>query len=323
MLHSGYSHKSQRERRSSAIPESETMPESPLSASAYEVLGVGPSVSQDALRKAFRKALRDTHPDTGGDPKRFTAVQRAWEQVGTPEARAVYDAGRGATAGFTAKPAQPKKGSRPAARSYGHPGGWRRERYLELVREWVGRGVAIADPYDPALVRSAPREIRHTLADALAEESTARTLSALGIGYTVWHDVSTGAPEFKIDHVVLGPTGLFAMLSEDFGGPVRVRRGDLMGDSVDRPMHELGLRAKALARQLRVKFTALVIVLPDDSLDEPIEQLGSVRGAAAVAVRQSTLATLLRSGIAGAPVIGGNELFDVRTRIQSGVRLIQ
>jgi curved DNA-binding protein CbpA len=299
------------------------MPESPMSASAYEVLGVSASVSHDALRKAFRKALRDTHPDTGGDPKRFTAVQLAWELVGTPEARAIYDAGRGATAGFTAKPATPRKGSRPAARSYGHPGGWRRERYLELLREWAGRGVTIADPYDPALVRSAPREIRHTLADALAEESTARTLTALGIGYTVWHDVSTGAPEFKIDHVVLGPTGLFAMLSEDFGAPVRARRGDLIGDGVDRPMHELGLRAKALARQLHVKFTALAIVLPDDSLDEPVVQLGSVRGAAAVAVRQSTLASVLRSGIPGAPVIGGNELFDVRTRIQSGVRLIQ
>jgi hypothetical protein len=171
-------------------------------------------------------------------------------------------------------------------------------------------------------VRGAPREIRHTLADALAEESTARTLAALGIGYTVWHDVSTGAPEFKIDHVVLGPTGLFAMLSEDFGGPVRVRRGDLIGDGVDRPMHELGLRAKSLSRQLRVTFTALVIVLPDDSLDEPVAQLGSVRGAAAVAVRQSTLATLLRAGIPSAPVIGGNELFDVRTRIQSGVRFV-
>ena len=69
----------------------------------------------------------------------------------------------------------------------------------------------------------APREIRHTLADALAEEATARTLSTLGIGYTVWHDVATGAPEDKIDHIVLGPTGLVAMLSEDFGGPVRVR----------------------------------------------------------------------------------------------------
>ncbi len=302
------------------------MPESPLSSSPYEVLGVAASVSHEELRKAFRKAMRETHPDTGGDPQRFTAVQLAWERVGTPEARAVYDAGRsrsGEHQTFTAQPGRPRQDSRPKARAYGHPGGWRRERFLSQMREWAGRGVTLEDPYDPALVRTAPREIRHTLADALAEESTARTLSTLGIGFTVWHDVSTGPPEQKVDHIVLGPTGLWAMLSEDFGGPVRARKGELIGDAVagERPMHELAARAKTLARSMRVKFTGLVIVVPDDAIDEPLLQLGSVRGAAAIVVRQSTLATLLRTGTGAAP-IGGNELFDVRTRVQSGVRFV-
>lgn len=303
------------------------MPESPLSSSAYEVLGVAATVSHEELRRAFRRALRETHPDTGGDPKAFTAVQLAWERVGTPEARAAYDAGRGRSGEhetFTAQAARPRQDSRPRARSYGHPGGWRREKFLGQMREWVGRGAALPDPYDPALVRSAPREIRHTLADALAEEATARTLSTLGIGFTVWHDVSTGSPEQKIDHIVLGPSGLWAMLSEDFGGPVRVRKGELIGEAVagERPVHELATRVKALARSLRVKFTGLVIVLPDDALDEPVAHLGSIRGAAAVAVRQSTLASLLRTGLSGAAPIGGNELFDVRTRVQSGVRFV-
>ena len=192
------------------------------------------------------------------------------------------------------------------------------------MREWVGRGVEIADPYDAALVRSAPREIRHTLADALAEESTARTLSTLGIGYTVWHDVATGSPEEKVDHVVLGPTGLFAMLSEDFGGPVRVRKGELIGEAVadERPMHELGSRAKVLSRALRVRFTALVIVLPDDAIDESVVELGRIRGAATLAVQQSSLAMLLRQGIPGLEPIGGNELFDIRTRLSSGIRFV-
>ncbi len=78
--------------------------------------------------------------------------------------------------------ALPSRGHPPRARSHGQPGGWRRERYLDLIREWVGRGVDIADPYDPALVRSAPPEIRHILADALAEEETARLVSELGMG---------------------------------------------------------------------------------------------------------------------------------------------
>ncbi|MEQ1738114.1 MAG: J domain-containing protein, partial [Rhodoglobus sp.] len=183
------------------------MPESPRNRSPYEVLGVAASASQAELRKAFRKAMRDTHPDTGGDPSRFTAVQVAWERVGDPTARAAYDAGRGARGEhdtFAAQPARPRKDSRPKSRSYGHPGGWRREKFLAQMREWVGRGVTVDDPYDPALVRSAPAEIRHTLADALAEEATAGTLGMLGIGFTVWHDVSTGDPEQKLDHILLG-----------------------------------------------------------------------------------------------------------------------
>jgi len=316
------------------------MAESPLSASPYEVLGVPASVSDDDLRKAFRRALRETHPDTGGDPERFVAVQLAWERIGTREARDAFDAGRGSNdepkVSFEARTSSAPSASRPKARAFGHPGGWRREKYLGQLREWVGRGVEIKDPYDPALVRSAPREIRHTLADALAEESTARALSGLGIGFTVWHDVATapgaresaagaeaGAEE-KIDHIVLGPSGLFAMLSEDFGGPVRSRKGELIGEAVgdERPAHQLVARSKHLARRLRVRFTGLIIVLPDDALAEPLVDLGSARGAAVLAVRQEHVAALLRAGLPGLEPIGGNELFDVRTRLTSGVRFV-
>ncbi|CAO1651584.1 Heat shock protein [Salinibacterium sp. NYA9b] len=195
------------------------------------------------------------------------------------------------------------------------------------MREWAGRGVSLDNPYDPALVRSAPREIRRTLADALAEEATARTVSALGIGFTIWHDVSTGPPERKIDHVVLGPTGLYAMLSEDFGGPVKVRRGELIGPDVqpEKPMHELASRAKTLSRQLKVNFTCFVIVVPDDALAQPQESLGTVKAQPAVAVRQSVLAHLLRTGPESSHgrQLGGNELFDVRTRLSNGIRFVE
>ena len=90
----------------------------------------------------------------------------------------------------------------------------------------------------------------------------------------------------------------------------------------ERPLHELATRAKVLSRQLRVRFTGLVVVLPDDALDEPMIQLGSVRGAATMAVTQSYLAMLLRQGIPGSALIGGNELFDVRTRVGDGVRFV-
>ena len=306
------------------------MPDSPISATPYEVLGVSSTATQGELRLAYRRLVRETHPDTGGDAERFTSVQGAWERVGDPDDRAAYDRGRPTSRGADtpatwAPQSRPKQtDTRPRARSYGHPGGWRRERYLVMMREWVGRGEPLEDPYDPSLVRSAPMELRHLLADALAEEATARALAALGIGYTIWHDVSTGAPEEKIDHVVLGPTGVFAILSEDYGEPVRSRRGELLGKPLGeaRPMHELGARAKTVSRATRVKFTALLIVLPDDALDEPFTVLGAIRGAATVIARRSMLPVLLRDGVPGTRVIGGNELFDVRTRLQDGIRFV-
>ncbi len=207
--------------------------DSPLAASAYEILGIAPDADQEQLRRAYRLRLRQTHPDTGGDAAVFVLVQRAWELVGDPDARAAYDRGHGFGAvpapewNAWQAPAAPSD-SRPRARSYGQPGGRMREDYLSLIREWAGRGVELADPYDPALVRSAPLAVRRLLAVALAEEATARIVGDLGMGYTVWHDVATGDGA-KLDHVVLGPSGLYGLTSADFGGPVGFRRGELTG----------------------------------------------------------------------------------------------
>jgi len=301
--------------------------DSPLSASAYEVLAVDPGVDDETLRRAYRLRLRQTHPDTGGDAALFIQVQRAWELVGTPEARAAYDRGHG----FGDQPAPEWSGwrppaartdTRPRARAYGHPGGWRRERYLDLIREWAGRGVTVEDPYDPALVRSAPQHLKRLLADALAEEATARIVADLGMGYTVWHDVAPGGdPEAKIDHIVLGPSGLYGVLSEDFGGPVRIRRGEFIGDGVPgAPIAELLASMRAIARAAGVRFSGAIVVLPDEDVAEPIEELGKVRGVRVAVVSRSALSTVLRRGVTGARDVGGNEVFDVRTRLQQTVR---
>jgi hypothetical protein len=320
------------------------MSDSPLSASAYEVLGVAPNVSTEELRRAYRRKLRDAHPDTGGAARHFHEVQQAWELVGTPTARAVYDRGQGTKSGFgprsgsgsggasspyTARPGASSQESRPPSRSSGHPGGWYREQYLNHMREWVGRGATLDDPYDSELVRSAPREVRHLLASAIAEEDTARSLSTLGMAFTLWHDVATGtalgADAGKLDHIVLGPTGLYALLSEDWGGPVRVKRGEIIGESIDtadKPVNALSLRAKTLARAAGVRFSGLLVVIPDGQSDEDITELGRVRGVRAALVQRSRLGQLLRTGLSGAAPIGGNELFDVRTRLQSSVRFV-
>jgi curved DNA-binding protein CbpA len=317
------------------------VPDSPASLTAYEVLGVSASVSDDELRRAYRRLLRETHPDTGGDAARFVAVQQAWEHVGTRASRAAYDRSAGArsmapeTAGASASwtgsagyPPRRAESSTVRARTYGHPGGQERERYLTLLREWVGRGVEIPDPYDPALLRSAPREIRGWLAKAIAEESTSGIVGSLGIGYTIWNNVLTGrsqdgVPE-TIDHLVLGPAGLFAIQSEDWGSEVRLHRGELVGDDVhpdEEPLHELHRGARALGRSLGVRFTALVVVVPDVALAEPLLVVDRGRLAGSAVVRRSLLEQLLRNGVTSAERESIDRVFELRTRLQNGIRL--
>lgn len=306
--------------------------DSPLSASAYEVLGTAPEATDEQLRRAYRLRLRQSHPDTGGDAALFVQVQRAWELVGTAAARAAYDRGHGFDAAAPVygpgaadgwRPPRSRTDTRPRARSFGQPGGWRRERYLTLMREWAGRGTQLEDPYDPALVRTAPRELKRLLAEALAEEATARVVADLGMGYTVWHDIAADPRDrhLTLDHVVLGPSGLYAVLSADFGGPVRLRRGELLGENVaGSPIGDLVAAARSLARAGRVRFSGAIVVLPDEDVTTAIDEIGRVRGMPVAVVARSALSTVLRRGLGGARDIGGNELFDIRTRLQQSIR---
>lgn len=66
-------------------------------ANPYETLGVAPSASQDDIRKAYRKAAKETHPDLNpGKPeaeKRFKEINAAYDIVGDEDKRKRYDAG--------------------------------------------------------------------------------------------------------------------------------------------------------------------------------------------------------------------------------------
>jgi DnaJ-class molecular chaperone len=77
-------------------------------ADPYETLGVARDASQDDIRKAYRKAAKDTHPDLNpGRPeteKRFKEINAAYDIIGDPDKRKRYDAGEIDETGVERKP---------------------------------------------------------------------------------------------------------------------------------------------------------------------------------------------------------------------------
>ena len=66
-------------------------------ANPYETLGVARDASQNDIRKAYRKAAKETHPDLNpGKPeaeKRFKEINAAYDIIGDADKRKRYDAG--------------------------------------------------------------------------------------------------------------------------------------------------------------------------------------------------------------------------------------
>ncbi|HMT04477.1 MAG TPA: molecular chaperone DnaJ [Solirubrobacterales bacterium] len=70
----------------------------------YDVLGVSKKASQEEIKKAHRKLVRQYHPDRNPDDKaaedRFKEVQAAYDVLGDEEKRKEYDSGGGMFGGF-------------------------------------------------------------------------------------------------------------------------------------------------------------------------------------------------------------------------------
>ena len=63
----------------------------------YDVLGVSRSASAKAIKTAYRRRMRELHPDTAKqtvDTEQIAAVSRAWSVLSDPKKRSAYDADR-------------------------------------------------------------------------------------------------------------------------------------------------------------------------------------------------------------------------------------
>ncbi|RMF01049.1 MAG: VWA domain-containing protein [Chloroflexi bacterium] len=60
----------------------------------YQILEVDNSATEDQIRKSYRLLVRQYHPDVSPDPgaeDKFKAIQEAYEVLGDPEQRRIYD----------------------------------------------------------------------------------------------------------------------------------------------------------------------------------------------------------------------------------------
>lgn len=57
----------------------------------YETLGVERTAPPEVIRKAYRKAAKKAHPDTGGSKEKFAQVSTALRVLTDPEKRDQYD----------------------------------------------------------------------------------------------------------------------------------------------------------------------------------------------------------------------------------------
>lgn len=60
-------------------------------ADLYAILGVEKDADAPAIKRAYRKLVKEHHPDKGGDAAIFQQVQGAWEVLSDPERKQRYD----------------------------------------------------------------------------------------------------------------------------------------------------------------------------------------------------------------------------------------
>lgn len=96
-----------------------------------------------------------------------------------------------------------------------------------------------------------PQHIRAWRTGAGGEEKTADHLDRLGDGWVVLHDRRIPGSKANIDHVAIGPPGVFVIETKDYAGRLTVRRGEVRIDGRRRAViDQVGRQIDAVERAL-------------------------------------------------------------------------
>lgn len=144
----------------------------------YRVLGVSPQAPRSEIQAAYRRRLRDTHPDRGGDETEFHLVQNAWETLSHPGLRREYDLLR---FGRRAARRYGKAAARPAHRKVR---GWNVAPPTEpRATSFTTEGALVAVPWHARLRRARPVQRPSTWIAAAASTAAFALWALAGIAF--------------------------------------------------------------------------------------------------------------------------------------------
>jgi curved DNA-binding protein len=66
----------------------------------YSTLGLKQNATQEEIKKAYRSLAMKHHPDRGGDENKFKQISEAYEILGDPEKRKMFDMGTNSASSF-------------------------------------------------------------------------------------------------------------------------------------------------------------------------------------------------------------------------------
>ncbi len=98
---------------------------------------------------------------------------------------------------------------------------------------------------------------------AEGEIRTARILERLGREYVIQHDLVLPGTRANIDHLVIGPTGIFTVETKNYSDPVKVARGRVTcrGRSMERIVVQARAQSEAAGKALERRVIPLVCVV--------------------------------------------------------------
>ena len=176
----------------------------------YAVLQVASSATQDELKAAYRRLVKQHHPDAGGDEETILALNAAWEQLGDPQSRRAFDRQSGvARDEARARGARNARASQAARRASGQGASadqelatWLQKVYVpidrllgQVINPFAGELRALsADPYDYALMEAFCNYLEQSRIRLDKVKTLFQSLptppSANGFGLSVYHCLS-------------------------------------------------------------------------------------------------------------------------------------